>query len=331
MKLAIFGAGAIGCLLAWALTRSGHSPTLVARGDTLKALRNGLTVAPKEGPSETIALRLSDDVEALGRQDFVIGTLKAQDWQGALPALRRLVGPDTTLVPAVNGITWRYFDGLDGPYVGTNLAAVDAEGALMHAFPAERVVGCVVHTGVVRITPASIQWLTGGRFVVGSLSPKVDTRADKIAGILRAGGFVTDVGADIRREVWTKLMNNAVVNPLSVVAQTTMGGLAGNASLLQVTREAMAEVVAVAAAVGAPVSITIEQRMALNATMGAMKTSMLQDFEAGRSLELGSVVDAVVEIGRLVGVSTPVTATIGQLAAGVAALRHGVTSERGGP
>jgi 2-dehydropantoate 2-reductase len=328
VKIAIFGAGAIGCLLAWALTRSGHSPTLVARGETLKALRNGLTITPKQGPSETIALRLSDDVEALGPQDIVIGTLKAQDWLGALPAMRHLVGPDTTLVPAVNGIPWWYFDGLDGPYAGTSLPSVDADGALMRSFPAERLVGCVVHTGVVRSTPASIRWLTGGRFVVGSLSRKVDERPDMIAGILRAGGFVADVGADIRREVWTKLMNNAVVNPLSVVLQATMGDLAGNANLLRVTREAMAEVVAVAAVVGAPVSITIEQRIALNATMPTMKTSMLQDFEARRALELGSVVDAVVEIGRMAGVSTPVIATIGQLAAGMAALRHGVTSER---
>jgi 2-dehydropantoate 2-reductase len=321
-RLAIVGAGAIGSVLAWGLTRAGFSPGLIARGGTLAQLRrDGLTVADKEGRRETVTVRATDEPQELGHQDIVIGTLKAQDWLSALPALEPLIGPATTIVPAVNGIPWWYFDGVSGPHAGHRLAAVDPDGTLRQRLPSRQVLGCVVHTGVNRLDDGSFRWMSGGRFILGPASGKRSADSDALAEMLEKAGFTASVTTEIRQEIWSKLLNNASLNPLSVVTRATVAEIANNPSLRRVAWLAMEEVAAVAAAVGAPIAISIEERMKMNETMVGLKTSMLQDFEAGRPLELGGLVDTVAEIGRLVGVATPVIEALSALAGRAAALR----------
>jgi 2-dehydropantoate 2-reductase len=320
-SIVIVGAGAIGSAIAFALQRAGHAPKLLARGATLAALRrDGLRV---EGPlfAGVERFEASEDPADFGAQDLVIGTMKAQDWPAALPIMKPLLGPETALLPVLNGIPWWYFDGLSGPLGGKAVGAVDPEGALLAALPARLVIGSVVYMGVTRLAPAVIDWSGGNRFILGEAAGPRRERTEEVAEMLRAAGFRASVTDDIRGEIWAKLIGNAACNPLSVVARARMDEMMGDEGLNAIALAAMREVAAVAAAVGAPSPITVGERHRLNAELGAFRTSMLQDYEAGRALELGALVDAVAEIGARLQVATPMTAALGALARRAALLR----------
>jgi 2-dehydropantoate 2-reductase len=320
-SVAIVGAGAIGSALTFSLARAGFRPKLLARGATLAALeRDGLKV---EGPlfAGVERVEASGDAADFGVQDLVIGTLKAQDWPAALPGLRALIGEETVLLPVLNGIPWWYFDGLPGPVGGMRVAAVDPDGALLSALPARMVVGSVVYMGVTRLAPGVVDWSGGNRVILGEASGPRRERTDRVAEMLRAAGFRASVSDDIRREIWAKLLGNAACNPLSVIARARIDEIMENPGLNAIALAAMHEVAAVAAAVGAPSPITVEERHRLNADLGRFRTSMLQDYDAGRALELGALVDAVTEIGGRLGVATPMTAALGTLARRAALLR----------
>ena len=322
-SIVIVGAGAVGSAIAFALQRAGLAPKLLARGATLAALRRGgLRV---EGPifQGVESIEASDDPADLGVPDLLIGTLKAQDWPAALPAVKALLGPQTVLLPVVNGIPWWYFDGLSGPLGGMRVAAVDPQGALQAALPAGSVVGSVVYVGVARLEPAVIHWSGPNKFVLGEAAGPRRERTEALAEILRRAGFRTSVSDDIRGEIWAKLLGNAACNPLSVIARARMDEIMEDAGLNALALAAMREVAQVAAAAGAPSPITVEERHRLNAELGRFRTSMLQDYEAGRELELGALVDAVTEIGARLDVPTPMTAALGALARRAAALRQG--------
>ncbi|HEV2301651.1 MAG TPA: 2-dehydropantoate 2-reductase [Stellaceae bacterium] len=323
-SITVVGAGAIGGAIAFALDRAGYAPKLLARGATLAALnRDGLRV---EGPlfAGVARVEASADPALFGVQDLVIGTLKAQDWPAALPSLNALVGPETVLLPVLNGVPWWYFDGVSGPLGGMAVDTVDPEGALMAALPARRVVGSVVYMGVTRLAPAVIDWSGGNRVILGEAAGPPQERTERVAEMLRTAGFRAGVSDDIRGEIWAKLLGNAACNPLSVIARARMDEIMGEAGLNAVALAAMHEVAAVAAAVGAPSPMSVEERHRMNAELGRFRTSMLQDFEAGRALELGALVDAVTEIGARLAVPTPMTAALGALARRAAALREGV-------
>ena len=322
-SIAIVGAGAIGSAIAFALARAGCAPKLLARGATLAALnRDGLRV---EGPlfAGVARVEASADAADFGIQDLVIGTLKAQDWPAALPSLAPLLGPETVLLPVLNGIPWWYFDGLSGPLGGMAVGAVDPGGALKAALPARRVVGSVVYMGVTRLAPAVIDWSGGNRFILGEAAGPRQERTERIAEMLGTAGFRATVSDDIRGEIWAKLLGNAACNPLSVIARARMDEIMEDTGLNGIALAAMHEVASVAAAAGAPSPISVEARHRMNAELGRFRTSMLQDYEAGRELELGALVDAVIEIGAQLRIATPMTAALGALARRAAAMREG--------
>lgn len=328
-SIAIVGAGAIGSAVAFSLARAGFAPKLVARGDTLAAIRrDGLRVEKWDGGGGTARIAATDDPAALGPQDLVIGTMKAQDWPAGLAQLAPLIGPQTAVLPAINGVPWWYFDGLDGAFAGDRIAAVDPDGALLARVPARAVIGSVLYMGANRTAPGAVRWTSGNKFVIGEAAGQARERTDAVAGVLRRAGFDVAVTDDIRGEVWAKLLGNAALNPLSVVARARMDEVMNDPGLGEIALAAMREVAAVAAAVGAPSKMDVETRYAINAELGAFRTSMLQDYDAGRTLELGALVDAVVEIGAKLGVATPMTAALGALARRAAAVRDRDTGAR---
>ena len=325
LSIAVVGAGAIGSAVAFSLARAGFAPKLVARGETLAAIRrNGLHVEKWDGGG-VVRLDATDDPAELGPQDLVIGTMKAQDWPAGLAALTPLIGPQSALLPPINGVPWWYFDGQLGPLGGERIAAVDPDGALLGALPARSVIGSVVYMGVARTAPGVVRWTSGNKFVLGEAVGVPRERTEQVAAVLRHSGFDVTVTDDIRGEIWTKLIGNAAFNPLSVIARARIDELMNDAGLGRVALRVMHEVAAVAAAAGAPSGMDIEQRFAINAELGAFRTSMLQDYEAGRALELGGLVDAVVEIGSRLGVETPMTEALGAFARRAAALRDRAT------
>ncbi len=307
LSIAVVGAGAIGSAVAFSLARAGFAPKLVARGETLAAIRRkGLHVEKWDGGG-VVRLDVTDNPAEFGAQDLVIGTMKAQDWPAGLPALTPLIGPQTALLPPINGVPWWYFDGQTGPLGGERIAAVDPDGALLEALPTRSVVGSVVYMGVTRLAPGVVRWTSGNKFVIGEAAGVRRERTERVAAVLREGGFDVTVTDDIRGEIWTKLIGNAASNPLSVIARARVDEIMADAGLGRIALRTMREVAAVAAAAGAPSGMDIRKRFEINAELGAFRTSMLQDYEAGRPLELGGLVDAVVEIGTRLGVETPMT------------------------
>ena len=252
--------------------------------------------------------------------------MKGQDWPAGLTTLTPLIGPQTSLLPPINGIPWWYFDGQGGPLGGQRIAAVDPDGTLLAALPARSVIGSVIYMGVARIAPGAIRWTSGNKFVIGEPSGPPGKRTERVATVLRQAGFDVTVTDNIRAEIWTKLIGNAAFNPLSAIARARIDELMNDPGLGRIALASMREVAAVAAAVGAPSGMDIEKRFAINAELGAFRTSMLQDYDAGRGLELGGLVDAVVEIGSRLGVPTPMTEALGALARRAAAFRDRVTA-----
>ena len=321
LSITIVGAGAIGSVVAFSLVRAGFSPTLIARGEALGAIRrDGLRVDKWDGGG-TVRLEVTDDPSELGPQDLVIGTMKAQDWPAGLATLTPLIGPQTVLLPPINGIPWWYFEGQGGPLGGQRIGAVDPDGTLLAALPARLVIGAVVYMGVARVAPGVIRWTSGNKFVLGEPGGGPGARTDRVADILRQAGFDVTITDNIRAEIWTKLIGNAAFNPLSAIARARIDELMNDGALGRIALASMREVAAVAEAVGAPSGMDIEKRFAINAELGAFRTSMLQDFEASRALELGGLVDAVVEIGSRLGVATPMTEALGALARRAVAVR----------
>ena len=313
MRVAIVGAGAVGGVLAHALTAAGADPTLVARGATAAAIRrDGLRVV-RGAKREVSHPRVIETTRAAGVHDVVIGTLKAHDWAGAVPLFAPLIGPSTIVVPAINGVPWWYFQGIGGPRDGTALVSVDPSGALRAAFPAQSLVGGVVYVAASRPTPGTLDWSGGKRLVLGEIAGPNGARVAALADLLRGCGLDIDVASDIRAAMWLKLMGNASFNPLSVLALATMDQLLEDPALRAICVDVMGEILALAAATGADPAVGIEARIAMMSSMVGVRTSTLQDFEAGRSLEVAALVEAPCEIGRLSGVATPVLETLGRL------------------
>jgi 2-dehydropantoate 2-reductase len=313
MRIAIVGAGAVGGAIAHALTLAGADPTLVARGATAAAIaHDGLRVS-RGGKQERSRPRVVEATGAAGIHDVVIGTLKAQDWAGALPLFEPLIGPSTIVVPAINGIPWWYFQGIGGSREGTALASVDPSGVLGAAFSARCLVGGVVYIAASRPALGALDWSGGKRLVLGEIAGPNGARVAALAAFLRGCGLDVDVAPDIRAAMWLKLMGNASFNSLSVLTLATMDPLLGDPALRAICVDVMGEILALAAATGAAPSIGIEARLAMMSGMAGVRTSTLQDFEAGRSLEIAALIEAPCEIGRLTGVATPVLETLGRL------------------
>jgi len=305
VNVGIVGAGAIGGLLGTRLAAAGARVCAGARGATAAALRqHGWRLETQAGLTTAPAL-VAEDAAALGPQDLVIVAVKAPALRGAVPAIAGLMGPDTAVLTAMNGVPWWFFHGLPGAYANQALASVDPDGAIAAAVPAERVVGAVVHLACSTPEPGLVRHGVGNRLIVGEPSGARTARVERIAALLRDGGFDTEVSARIQADIWYKLWGNMTMNPVSALTGATLDRILDdplvNAFCLGVMREAAA----IGAAIGCPIAQSGEERNAITRKLGAVRTSMLQDVEAGRPVEIDALLASVREIGARAGIATP--------------------------
>jgi 2-dehydropantoate 2-reductase len=305
MKVCIYGAGAIGAYLGVSLVDAGCDVSMVARGPHLEAMqKNGLTLE-SEGTTRTVKLRCSADPAELGLQDYVILTLKAHSVAPALDAIGKLLGPDTAIVTAQNGILWWYFYALPGPWENRHLDTVDPGGKIWNALDPRRAIGCVVYPSCDLVAPGVVRHKEGNRFMLGEPSGEKSERVKALAEAMAAGGLKAPVRPRIRDDIWFKLLGNATFNPASVLTGATLEQMGQDAGVRAVIKALMSEVERVAERLGVKFPMDLDKRIDGATAVGAHKTSMLQDFELGRPLELDALVASVAEIGRLVDVSTP--------------------------
>ena len=305
MKICIYGAGAIGCYLAAALVDAGCEVTLIARGAHLAAMqRDGLTLEI-DGGRRNLRVACTDDPSSVGPQDFVILTLKAHSVTPAADAIATLLRSDTPVVTAQNGILWWYFHALPGPWENHHLESADPGGRIWKTLGPERAIGCVVYPSCEIVAPGVVRHLEGNRFMLGEPDGTKSERVAALAQVLAAGGLKAPIRKSIRDDVWFKLLGNATFNPISVLTQATLEQMGRHPGVRQVIRQMMSEVERVAGKLGVRFPMDLEKRIDGAVAVGMHKTSMLQDYEKGRPLELDALVAAVAEIGRLVDVPTP--------------------------
>ncbi len=305
MKITVFGIGAVGGCVAARLALAGVDVAVVARGATLAAIRErGLTLRYRD-TEQTASIRAVADAAELGPQDAVIVCTKAYSLVSAAAAVAPLLGPDTAIVPAQNGIPWWYFHRAGPPFEGEPVTAVDPQGALLRALPPERVVGCVTYVAASVPRPGVAEQASSGRFVLGELDGPASARVEPIAAALRRGGFEIVLTDRIRDAVWMKLWGNVALNSVSALTLARVGPMATNPGTRRVMTLMMEEMRSVAEKLGVRLEMDVEARLDQAARLGGFKTSMLQDLEAGRALEIDALVGAVSELGRRLGVPTP--------------------------
>ncbi|WP_433869205.1 2-dehydropantoate 2-reductase [Saccharopolyspora sp. CA-218241] len=305
MKIAVLGAGAIGAYVGAALHRGGAEVHLIARGPHLQALRrDGVQVRSPRGDF-TARPHATGDPDEVGPVDYVFLGLKAHSYATAGSLVRPLLGERTALIAGQNGIPWWYFHHLAGPYEGQRIEAVDPGGATTEVLDPERAIGCVVYPAAVIESPGVIRHLEGTRFSIGEPGGSISQRCLEFSRMMTAGGLKCPVEADIRNDVWIKLMGNVAFNPVSALTRATMAEICRHRGTRQLVARMMAETLDIAARVGSHPDISIEKRLAGAERVGQHKTSMLQDLEAGKQMELDAVVAAVVEIADMTGAEAP--------------------------
>lgn len=304
LKVCIYGAGAIGGYLGAQLSLAGVDVTLIARGDHLEAMQwDGVRL--RIGGEERIAHPRCTGVAAgVGEQDYVFVTVKAPSVADIVEPMQALLGPQTAVVWAVNGVPWWYFWNLDGPWRDHRIAAVDAEGALWDRIGPERIIGCVVYPAAQVAEPGVIEHVEGDRFTLGEPAGGKSERVERLGRTLVAAGFRAPV-RDIRREIWLKLWGNLAFNPVSVLTNETLDVIATEPGTRAVCRAMMLEAQAIGERLGVRVPLDVEARLDGGAAVALHRTSMLQDFERRRPLEIDALVTAVQELGRVVEVPTP--------------------------
>jgi len=317
VKVCIYGCGAIGSLLAVRLANSGLATSAVARGSHLEAIQaNGLTLLAAAGDeSLNVAIRASDDPAELGEQDVVFLTMKSHGAPAVAHAIAPLLGPETMVVTAYNGFPWWYFFGLADDVGCPELLSVDPGKKLWHAIGPQRAIGCVVYPAAVVESPGVVRHVFGERFTLGEPDGSNSDRLTKLSGALRSAGFEAPVSAEIRTEIWTKLVANCAFNPVSVLTGKSLGAMLDDEATYRLLAQIMVEVIGVARALGVEVTLPPEKLLEATRQLGHHKTSMLQDYEAGRTLELGPLVAAVVELAEWRGVDVSSLNMVYQLVA----------------
>jgi 2-dehydropantoate 2-reductase len=309
MKVCVFGAGAIGGFIGYGLGKSGCELSAVARGATLSALRaRGLRFIDVDR-IDSVPLRASDDPSELGIQDLVVLAVKAPALEAAVSRIAPLLGRDTMVLTAMNGVPWWFFQGgragFGAGLAGRSLRSVDPSGSIAAAVPPFSVIGCVVHLGASCPEPGLVKALPLRRLIIGEPSGELSPRLAALAGALSKAGFEVESTGHIQREIWFKLWGNMTMNPLSALTGATMDKILGDPLVARFCVDVMSEARRVGARIGCPIEQTEEDRMEISRGLGAFKTSMLQDVEAGRPIELDALVASVKEIGELVGEATP--------------------------
>ena len=311
MKLCIFGAGAIGGLLGAKLAVKGDvEVTFIARGPHLEAMqRDGLRLH-SEGQEITVRPRCVSAAEEAGPQDYVLVTLKAHSLPGAARQMQPLLGPETAIVSAVNGIPWWYCYRLPGPYEDRRVRSVDPDGQVWELLHPSRAIGCVVYPAAEVPEPGVIEHTYGDRFSLGEPDGSRSERAGALSAALVAAGFKAPVRPRIRDEIWVKLWGNLAFNPLSALTTATLDIITGEPELRAVCREMMLEAQAVAERLGVRFAIDVDKRIAGGAEVGVHRTSMLQDLERGRPMEVDALLGVVVELAEMVELPAPTCRTV---------------------
>jgi 2-dehydropantoate 2-reductase len=310
MKICVYGAGAIGGLLGARLAKAGEDVTLIARGPHLAAMRERGLKVTGFGGDFTVTPKVTEDPAEVGPQDYVIVALKAQAVPAIAERMAPLLGPKTAVVMAVNGVPWWLFYGKEGPYKDRRIPRIDPGDAQWRHIGPERVIGCVVYPAAEIIAPGELRHVEGDRLTLGEPDDSKSERVLALSRALIAAGLKAPVKTDIRTEIWVKLWGNVAFNPISALTGGTLKQLCEDLGTRDVVRSVMTEVEAVANKLGVTMPIPVEKRIDGAAGVGEHKTSMLQDFERRRPIELDAIVGAVADLGRLVGQPTPMIDTI---------------------
>jgi 2-dehydropantoate 2-reductase len=310
MKICIYGAGAVGGLIAAWLARSGHDVSVVARGAQLDAIRrSGLRVRSNDAV-ESFKIKADGDPRQLGPQDYVLVTVKAQSLTDVAESMAPLLGADTSVVTAMNGVPWWFFDRLRFGNGKESLETLDPGGKLARAMPTERIVGCVIHLAASTPEPGLISHNMGRKLILGEPGGRNTARTKRIADALKAAGFDIIVTETIEKEFWVKLLGNVSFNPVSALTVSTADRLIQDRQVKDYMVSIMREVLAIGRAVGVDADIDPEARIDMARALGKFKTSMLQDLEAGKSLEIDGLLAGTLEIARKAGVKAPYTESL---------------------
>jgi 2-dehydropantoate 2-reductase len=313
MKICIYGAGAVGGLIAaWLARTPGNEISTVARGAQLEALRKeGLRVRDRAtGKMGSFSILASDDPAVLGPQDYVIVAVKAHNLTQVAAGIAPLLGPDTSIVTAMNGVPWWFFDCIKFGGGRERLESLDPDGSLSRAMPTQRIVGCVVHFAASTPEPGLISHNMGKKLILGQPGGANTTRVKRIANALTLAGFEIAVTGSIEKEFWIKLLGNVSFNPVSALTMTTADKLIENREIKTYMVEIMREVLAIGRAVGIDAAIDPEARIDMARVLGPFKTSMLQDLEAGKRLEIDGLLAGTLEIAKKAGVRAPYTESL---------------------
>jgi 2-dehydropantoate 2-reductase len=310
MKFLIAGAGAIGAYIGARMAQAGFDVTLYARGPHLRAMQEqGVQVKSSEG--DFVARpKIAASLEEVGPVDVVFLGVKAHGLPQLAPQLQPVIGPETAVVSTQNGIPWWYFQGFGGEWEGLRLERIDPGGVISSSIEAQRVIGSIVYFSTEITAPGVIQPIDGNRITLGEPDGTRSDRLRKISEALIASGFRCPITTRIRHEIWVKVLGNASFNPLSALTRATLVQMARDPGVCSVIRNIMQEVEAVSHKLGMELPVTIDQRIAGAEKVGEHKTSMLQDLEAGRPMELEALVGAVVELGERVGLPMSCTRTV---------------------
>ena len=305
MKFAIVGAGAIGAFVGAMLKRSGQDVALIARGPHLRALQqHGLRICGESGEFVTHPIA-TDDPAVVGPVDVVLVTLKAHSLTSMAPRLAPLMGPQTSVVSMQNGIAWWYFYRHGGEWEGTSLESVDPGGIIMKCIHPERVIGCIVYPSTTIVSPGVVRHIEGTRFALGEPDGRKSERCRQIADAFITAGFRCPIRSHIRHDMWVKLIGNVAYNPISALTRATLIEIVQCPETRVLAAAIMAEAEAVANQLGIELGVSIDQRLNGAEKVGAHKTSMLQDIEAGKPTELEALVGPILELGDKLGLSLP--------------------------
>ena len=305
MKICIVGAGATGGYLGVKLINAGFDVSLVARGAHLTAMKKkGLTLIEND-KEITCSPKCSDSMKELGKMDFIFITLKAYSINGLVEEISTMFDENTSVISAYNGIPWWYFFGAEGQFKNYRIKSIDPENIQWNVITPERIIGCVVYPATEIIEPGVIKHIEGNRFSLGELNGAQTERISRISKAMARAGLKAPVRKNIRQEIWMKLIGNLAFNPLSVITEETLDVLLLNEENKKTAYEAMKEATSIMDKLNVPMSVSIDQRIEGAAKVGSHKTSMLQDYERGKELELDALVVAVKEIADLLDIKTP--------------------------
>jgi 2-dehydropantoate 2-reductase len=307
LKIAIIGAGAIGGYVGTRLALAGADVTFIARGANLEALRSrGIRLLSADGTEEIAPkVKATNDYAAAGAQDVVILAMKAHQLEAVASEVPKLFGPDTVVVPMQNGIPYWYFHGYPGELAGTRVKSVDPNGLIEQHIPCERVIGCVVYPAAELLSPGVVKHVEGNRFPVGEPNGENTARVLRVSECFIRGGLQAPVLNDIRAEIWLKLWGNLTFNPISALSRATLADICQYPPSRAVASAMMSEAQTVANKLGITFRVSIDKRIAGAERVGHHKTSMLQDVESARTLEIDALLGSVVELARLTETATP--------------------------